>query len=232
MVERDLELVRELGASMHFLHLSTIGAIDLVRRAKREGLSITAEATPHHLSLSDAEIASYNPVFKVNPPLRTAADVNGVRAGILDGTIDAIATDHAPHSPELKDEPFDCAPPGMIGLETAFAVAYTELVAKAHLRITDDPTLPALSMLDLVRLFTLSPARIARLDRHEHCGEIVVGARADLVVFDPTERWKVEESSTASRSHNTPFAQLDLVGRVRHTLYRGELVVTDADAQR
>lgn len=232
MVARDLDLVRELDASMHFLHLSTACAIDLVRRAKAEGLAITAEATPHHLSLTDAEVASYNPVFKVNPPLRTDRDVNGVRRGLADKTIDAIATDHAPHSPETKDEPFDCAPPGMIGLETAFSVVFTELIAKEHLRVIDDEDRPVASMIDLVRMFSLNPARIAGLDKSAHEGEIVASANASLVLFDPTERWRVHGEQTASRSRNSPFARLDLIGRVRHTVYFGEPVVIDCEAQR
>ena len=127
MLARDLALVRLTGAPMHFLHLSTAGAVEMIRRAKADGLPVTAEVTPHHLSLSDAAVASYDPVFKVNPPLRTVLDVTAVRAGLASGAIDAIATDHAPHAPERKDDPFDEAPPGMLGLETALAVAYDAL---------------------------------------------------------------------------------------------------------
>lgn len=232
MVMRDLALVRDLSAKMHFLHLSTRGAIDLVRAAKAEGLDITAEATPHHLALTHAEVASFDPVFKVNPPLRTDGDVHAVRRAIADRTIDAIATDHAPHAPETKDEPFDCAPPGMIGLETAFAVAYSELVAQNHLRVQMEPGSRPLAIADLVSLFCINPSRIAGLEQRPHEGEIVVGAPADLVLFDPTERWRIGPEAIASRSHNTPFAHLDLTGRVRHTLFRGEPVVIDATAQR
>ena len=115
MVARDIALVRLTGARLHFLHLSTAGSVELVRRAKAEGLPVTAEAAPHHFVLTDAEVAGYDPVFKVNPPLRTAADVAAVRAGLADGTIDAVATDHAPHPPEAKELPFDQAPPGHAG---------------------------------------------------------------------------------------------------------------------
>ncbi|HUY06304.1 MAG TPA: dihydroorotase [Acidimicrobiales bacterium] len=231
MVARDLALVRDLDASMHFLHLSTEGAIELVRRAKADGLLITAEATPHHLSLTHAEVATFDARFKVNPPLRTARDVLAVRAGVADHTIDAIATDHAPHSPETKDEPFECAPPGMIGLETAFSVAYGELVARANLRVPGDLESPTIKIADLVALFSTNPARIAGV---ASAGPplIATGNRADLVVFDPSERWNVRLEDIASRSQNTPFAHLDLTGRVRHTLYRGEPVVIDATAQR
>lgn len=231
MVARDLRLVRDLDASMHFLHLSTEGAIDLVRRAKAEGLRITAEATPHHLSLTHAEAASYDALFKVNPPLRTERDVLAVRAGIADHTVDAIATDHAPHSPETKDEPFDCAPPGMIGLETAFSVAFGELVARDNLRVPSHLEPDAIGFADLVALFTTNPARIAGVDR-ERRQSIDSGAPADLVVFDPSERWNVRLEDIASRSQNTPFAHQNLTGRVRHTIYRGEPVVIDATAQR
>lgn len=231
MVARDLRLVQDLDASMHFLHLSTEGAIELVRRAKAKGLRITAEATPHHLSLTHAETASYDALFKVNPPLRTDHDVLAVRVGIADHTIDAIATDHAPHSPETKDEPFDCAPPGMIGLETAFSVAYGELVARDNLRVSSDLEQKAIGITDLVRLFTTNPARIAGVAGPN--GQLIsTGNRADLVAFDPSERWNVRLEDMASRSQNTPFAHLDLAGRVRHTIYRGEPVVIDATAQR
>ena len=127
MVARDLALVRDVGGRIHFLHLSTAGSVELVRRAKAEGLAVTAEAAPHHFTLTDACAADYDPVFKVNPPLRPASDVDAVKAGLADGTIDAIATDHAPHPPEAKDLPFDQAPPGMLGLQTALALAITEL---------------------------------------------------------------------------------------------------------
>jgi dihydroorotase len=229
MVARDLALVEELDASMHFLHLSTAEAIEMVRTARARGLRVTAEATPHHLALTHAEVASFDPVFRVNPPLRESADVRAVRTGLVDGTIDAIATDHAPHSPETKDEPFDCAPPGMIGLETAFAVAHTELVVGAHLRVADASGAPKLTMGDLVRLFSTAPAKIARVDDQRGSGTITVGAPADLVLFDPKVQWRVDEDRGASRSRNTPFAHLDLVGRIRHHLHDGQLIVRDAE---
>ncbi|MBO0714233.1 MAG: dihydroorotase, partial [Acidimicrobiales bacterium] len=127
MVARDLALARLTGARLHLLHLSTAGSMALVRAAKADGVSVTAEATPHHLSLTDAEVASFDPVFKVNPPLRTAADVAALRAGLSDGTLDAVATDHAPHPAEAKEAPFEEAPPGMLGLETALAVVLSAL---------------------------------------------------------------------------------------------------------
>ena len=138
MVARDIQLVRLTGAPVHFLHLSTAGSVELVRQAKAEGLPVTAEAAPHHMLLTHAEVAEYDPVFKVNPPLRTDSDVAAVIAGLCDGTIDAIATDHAPHAPEAKDVPFDQAPPGMLGLANGtahgLAGALTPALARADLR--------------------------------------------------------------------------------------------------
>ena len=127
MVMRDIALARLTGARVHFQHLSTAGSIAMVRAARANGVPVTAEATTHHFTLTDAECASFDPVFKVNPPLRTDADVAAVRAGLADGAVDAIATDHAPHAQEAKEQPFDQAPPGMLGLETALALALTEL---------------------------------------------------------------------------------------------------------
>ena len=129
MLARDLALVRLTGAPMHFLHLSTAGSVEMIRRAKADGLAVTAEVTPHHLALCDAAVAGFDPVYKVNPPLRTALDVAAVREGVVDGVVDAIATDHAPHAPERKEDPFDEAPAGMLGLETALSVAYSALCA-------------------------------------------------------------------------------------------------------
>ena len=140
---------------MHFLHLSTAGSVDLVRAAKARGVRVTAEATPHHFTLTDAECASFDPVFKVHPPLRTEADVAAIKAGLADGTIDAIATDHAPHVPEAKEEPFEHAPPGMLGLETALALTLTELVQPG-----------VLSLADALARLSWGPARIAGLDGH------------------------------------------------------------------
>ncbi len=216
MVARDLALVGLTGTPMHFLHLSTAASVDLVRRAKADGLAVTAEAAPHHLTLTDASIADFDPVFKVNPPLRTVADVAAVRAGLADGTIDAIATDHAPHTQEAKELPFDQAPPGMLGLETALAIAITEL---------------ELPLAAILALLSWTPARIAGL-AGAHGGPIEAGAPANLCVIDPTRSWRVDPAASASRSRNTPFAGRTLTGRARHTLLRGEPVVLDEEAQR
>ncbi|MGA8371681.1 MAG: dihydroorotase [Acidimicrobiales bacterium] len=216
MVARDIALSRLTGAPVHFLHLSTAASIDLVRRAKADGLAVTAEAAPHHFTLTDAETAGYDPVFKVNPPLRPRSDVDAVRAGLADGAVDAIATDHAPHTPETKDQPFDQAPPGMLGLETALALALTEL------------DLPLSSVLALL---SWQPAAIAGLTE-DHGGPVVPGAAANLCVIDPTETWKVDPAALASRSRNTPYTGRALIGRVRHTMLRGLPTVLEYEAQR
>ena len=216
MVHRDIELVRLTGAAAHFLHLSTAGSVDLVRAAKADGLPVTAEATPHHISLTDERLTSYDALFKVNPPLRTMADVEAVRDGLRDGTIDAIATDHAPHVGESKELPLDQAPPGMLGLETALGVAL------AHL---DMP------LVDVLAALSWKPARIAGLD-DRHGRPVAAGEPANLTVFDPGERWSVVPSKLASKSRNTPFVGVELTGRVRHTIVDGVPVVRHGEAQR
>jgi dihydroorotase len=216
MVVRDITLARLTGAPVHFLHLSTAGSLAMVRAAKAAGLSVTAEAAPHHFTLTHEACASYDPRFKVNPPLRTAADVDAVKAALADGTIDAIATDHAPHAQEAKEAPFDEAPPGMVGLETALALALDEL---------DLPIERVLALL------SWQPGRIAGLER-EHGGPIAEGGPANLCVIDPNAAWVVEPEALASRSRNTPYAGRKLTGRVRHTVLRGEAVVVDGEAQR
>jgi dihydroorotase len=219
--------VRLTGAPVHFLHLSTAGSVELVRRAKAEGLAVTAEAAPHHMLLTHDLVADYDPVFKVNPPLRTAEDVAAVIAGLCDGTIDAIATDHAPHAPEAKDAPFDQAPPGMLGLQTALPIAWQVLSGLlAPERIFD--------------LMSTRPAAIAglgpddpRIAGHSaHGGPVAPGAAANLCVFDPSGVTLVDPARLASRSRNTPYAGRSFTGAVRHTVLRGEPVVIDGEAQR
>ena len=216
MVMRDIALVRLTGAHMHFQHLSTASSVAMVRRAKAAGLPVTAEATTHHFTLTDAACASYDPVFKVHPPLRTDSDLAAVRAGLADGTVDAVATDHAPHAPHAKERTFDEAPPGMLGLETAFALTLGE---------------SGLDLPEVLAVLSWRPATIAGIaDRH---GAVVVpGAPANLCVVDPDETWTVSGAAMASRSHNTPYEGRTLRGRVRHTIRAGEPVVIDAEAQR
>jgi dihydroorotase len=227
MVARDISLVRLTGAPVHFLHLSTTGSIELVRRAKVEGLPITAESTPHHMLLTHASVVGYDPVFKVNPPLRRSEDVAAVVDGLADGTIDAIATDHAPHAPETKDVPFDQAPPGMLGLQTALPIAWQVLG-------------PRVGPERLFALMSTQPSTIARLrvtdarlaGHSAHGGPLEPGATANLCVFDPSATTTVDAARLASRSRNTPYRGRTFPGAVRHTVLRGEPVVVDAVAQR
>jgi dihydroorotase len=219
VVARDIMLAELTGTPVHFLHLSTAAAVDLVRDAKHRGVPVTAEVAPHHFTLTDAECRTFDPAFKVHPPLRTDADVAAVKAGLADGTIDAIATDHAPHVPEAKERPFEEAPPGMLGLETAFALTLTELVEPG-----------VLALQDALACLSWQPAAIAGLDGHG--GLIEPGRPANLCVVDPSVRWEVDPSRLASRSRNTPYAGRKLTGRVRHTVLRGEPVVVDGIAQR
>jgi dihydroorotase len=216
MVLRDIALARLTGARVHFLHLSTALSLDAVRRAKAAHLAVTAEAAPHHFTLDESAVASYDPVFKVNPPLRSAGDVEAVKVALGDGTLDAIATDHAPHTQEDKEAPFDEAPPGMLGLETALALALTGLTLRIE---------------QVLALLSWQPARIAGIDA-QHGGPVAEGRPANLCVIDPTAMWTVEPDRLASRSRNTPYAGQKLQGRVRHTLLAGEPVVIDGEAQR
>ncbi len=216
MVFRDIELARLTGARVHFLHLSTARSVELVRAAKRDGLPITAEVTPHHLSLDETRLTTFNTVFKVNPPLRSLADIAALRAGIVDGTIDALATDHAPHPRRDKELTLDQAPPGMLGLETALGVA---------LGVLD------VSLTQLVRIMSIHPAQIAGVaDRHGR--DIEPGAPANLVVFDPNATWQVEPETLASKSRNTPYVGMTLRGKVRHTIFNGDITVLNGEAQR
>lgn len=219
VVARDVALARLTGGRVHFLHLSTAGAVELVRAAKAQGVAVSAEATPHHLALTDEACATWDPVFKVNPPLRPQSDVDALRAALKDGTIDAVATDHAPHPPEEKDQPFAEAPPGMLGLETALAVVLTELVAPG---VVDLATA-------LARM-SWGPAAVAGLNHHGR--PVVAGEPANLCVIDPDAAWEVDAAALASRARNTPWAGRKLTGRVRHTVLAGDPVVVDGEAQR
>ena len=216
MVHRDIELVRLTGSRIHFLHLSTERSVEMVRRAKAEGLPVTAEATPHHFTLTDEALRSFDPVFKVNPPLRTPADIAALKEGLRDGTIDAIATDHAPHASHLKEQPLDQAPPGMLGLETALALSLSEL--------NMDPQ-------SVVAALSWKPARIAGVgDRHGR--PVAVGETANLAIFDPNCEWVVDRDVVASKSKNTPYHGRSVRGKVRHTVFSGHVVVRDGVAQR
>ncbi len=215
MVARDIDLVRLTGASIHFLHLSTARSVELVRSAKAEGLPITAEVTPHHLSLTQELLCGFDPLYKVNPPLRSIDDIRALKAGVADGTIDAIATDHAPHARRDKELPLDQAPPGMLGLETALGVVLSSL---------------DLPMTQLVALMSQRPAQIA--NALEHGNDVATGARANLCVFDPQIVWRIDPKQLSSKSTNTPFVGRQLRGRVRHTIFNGDAVVIDGEPQR
>jgi dihydroorotase len=220
MVLRDIELVRLTGGAVHFMHLSTQRSIALVVAARAEGLPVTCEAAPHHFTLDESECATFDPLFKVHPPLRTAHDVAALRSALVNGSLDAVASDHAPHAPELKDLAFDEAPAGMLGLEHAASLTYEALGA---------------DHCDPVRFFQLmsrAPARIAQLLPSDqrvchggHGGALCVGEDANLVVFDPAQRWNVDRNTMQSRSTNTPYDGRAMLGRVRTTLAKGRLVV-------
>lgn len=219
MLARDLILAHGAGARLHVLHLTTAGGVALVRAAKAAGARVTAEVTPHHLVLDDREVAGFDPVMKVNPPLRTPRDVEVLRAALADGTIDAVATDHAPHGAEHKRQPWEHAPCGMLGLETAFPLVHTELVRTGLL----DP-------LTAVARFTTGPASVR--DTRGHGGPVVPGAPANLQVFDPEARWTVDPAALRSRARNTPYAGRELVGRTRHVLLAGRATLRDGEVTR
>jgi dihydroorotase len=215
MAARDIELSRLTGCRLHLLHISTAGTVELVRRAKADGLRVTAEATPHHFSATDELLEDFDPNCKVNPPLRSEGDRLAVMAGLADGTIDAIATDHAPHALEEKDQEFLYAPPGMIGLETALGLTITHLV---------DPGV--LSMPAAIERLSTAPARILGLDGQ---GSLEIGSPASVCVFDPAAEWTVDPARFHSLSRNTPFAGRRLKGVVLHTFFKGRRVVADSE---
>ena len=235
MVARDIALVAATGAPMHFLHLSCAGSLSLVAAARAAGMPVTAEVAPHHLALTDAELAAYDPLFKVNPPLRSAGDVAAVRRACATGTVDAVATDHAPHAAHTKEAPLDEAPSGMLGLQTAWPVALAALHRGDPGLGADGETVPALSVADVIGLLSWRPARIAGLDRAsggDQGGPVVAGAPANLCVLDPAHAWTVEARALASRSGNSPWRGRTLTGSVRHTVVAGEPVVIGGEAQR
>jgi dihydroorotase len=209
MVARNLLLAQLTGGRLHLLHMSTRGSVDLIRWAKDRGVSVTAEATPHHFSLTHEACGRYDTNAKMNPPLREQADVEALRLALKDGTIDVIATDHAPHHYEQKEREFDDAPFGVIGLETALALGLTRLVGGGYL------TLP-----ELVDRMSTRPARVFGLPG----GTLRKGVAADVVVFDPEARWVVEPSRFRSKSRNTPFAGWELTGVVERTIVGGVTV--------
>ena len=218
MIARDLILAAGVGARLHVPHVTTKQAAELIRQAKARGVRVTAEVTPHHLSLDDTVVATYDSRYKVNPPVRTTEDVEALRAALADGTIDAVATDHAPHAPETKDVEWDVAPCGMLGLETAFAVVHTDLVQNE-----------AIDLVTAIQRFTTGPAGVRDVDGHG--GAVAAGAPANLTVLDLDTRWTVAGSALRSRARNTPFEGRELVGRPVHTLLRGRFTLRDLEVQ-
>ena len=218
VVARDLAIARMTGGRLHVCHVSSARAVDLIRRAKADGVRVTAEVTPHHLVFTDDDLVGYDTNLKVHPPLRTAEDREALWEGLADGTIDAIATDHAPHAVEEKEAEFDRSPPGTIGLETALAAVLTSVVEPGHV-----PLMRALEAM------TVAPARI--LGAAGHGGPIEPGRPANLVVVDLAEAWTVE-APFASKARNSAFLGHTLTGRVRATLLRGDRTVMDGKALR
>jgi dihydroorotase len=214
VIARDCLLAAHVGSRLHVCHVSTAGSVELIRQAKAAGWNVTAEVTPHHLLLTDELAASYDPVYKVNPPLRTPADTEALRAGLADGTIDAVATDHAPHPFEDKDCEWAAAAFGMLGLETALSVVQETMV---------DPGL--LTWADVADRMSYAPARIGRLS--EHGRPLEDGAPANVVLYDPAVRRVIEAAESVSLSRNTPYAGLELPGRVVATFRQGAPTVLD-----
>ena len=212
IVERDIRLAEETGAHLHVAHLSTAGALDAVRRAKQRGVNVTCEVTPHHLVLTDEAVSSsrFNANTKMNPPLRSEHDREALIAGIVDGTVDAIATDHAPHAAHEKNQEFDRAPFGITGLETALGLCLEELHRRRGLPLER-----------LIALLSTNPARVLGL---KDFGSLRVGAAANITLFDPRERWNYRAADSRSRSKNSPFDGFAMQGRVRYTICGGRVV--------
>ena len=218
IIARDVLLAEHTGARLHICHLSTAGSVEVIRWAKSRGISVTAEVTPHHLMLTEQLVSEYNPLYKVNPPLRKQSDVLALREALIDGTIDIIATDHAPHAAELKDCEFSAAAFGMVGLETAAAVAQNVLIESGRS-----------NWQRLAEVMSHNPARIGR---DENQGEaIAVGAVANLTLID-AEAVRTIAAQTASKSSNNPYQGLQLKGKVVHTIYRGQFTVRNSELQK
>ena len=212
-IMRDAMLAEETGAHVHICHISTGKGVDIVRRAKARGVRITCETCPQYFTLTEDEVLRQGALARVNPPLRTRADVEAIRAGLVDGTIDAIATDHAPHTAEEKSRPLSDAPSGLVGLETSLALALTELYHSGRL-----------SLSQVLELMSASPAALLKLDK----GTLGVGRDADLILFDPDEEWTVDKNSFVSKGRNTPFHGRAVRGKVKCTISRGNIIYQEA----
>jgi dihydroorotase len=209
-------LADHVKSRLHICHLTTKGGVELVRWAKSQGINVSAEVTPHHLLLTDDLVESYDPVYKVYPPLRTSQDVMALRAGLADGTIDSVATDHAPHPAEEKECEWSAASFGMLGLETALSVVAKTMVNEG-----------SMNWEDVARVMSINPARIGGYARQGQ--EISVGAPANLTVIHPSQQWSVNREKLASKSRNTPFHGHTLPVKVVHTIYEGVIVVKDGE---
>ncbi|MEU2201179.1 dihydroorotase [Isoptericola sp. NPDC019482] len=216
IIARDVLLAEHVGSRLHVCHLSTAGSVEIVRWAKGRGIDVTAEVTPHHLILTDELARTYDPTYKVNPPLRTAEDVEAVRQGLADGTIDIVATDHAPHTREDKDCEWGAAAFGMTGLETALSVVQQTMVDTGRL-----------TWADVARVLSTNPARIGRVA--DHGRPLEVGEPANLTLVDPAATRTVDGAAQATASGNTPFAGRELPGRVVATFLRGRATVLDGE---
>ena len=212
MVMRDAMLAEETGAAVHICHISTAGSVDIVRQFKKRGTHITCETCPQYFTLTEDEVLSQGAMARVNPPLRTKQDVEAIIAGLKDGTIDAIATDHAPHSAQEKARPLTEAPSGMVGLETALAVTLTALYHTGEMDLSD-----------ILKKMTFNPACILGIPK----GRLSLGGEADFTIFDPNEVWTVDPEQFASKGRNTPFAGRELKGKVKYTIVGGKLVYED-----
>lgn len=210
IIARDALLAEHVGSRLHVCHLSTAGSVDVVRWAKRRGINLTAEVTPHHLLLTEQEVASYDPRYKVNPPLRRAEDVLALREAVADGTIDIVATDHAPHPLEAKECEWSAAANGMVGLESALAIVQKTLVDEGHI-----------GWADVERVLSTAPARIGRLATQGQ--GLVVGAPAEIVLYNPNAPFTFSRESLAGKSVNSPYIGVDLPGDVVHTIHNGYL---------
>ncbi|MFC5179660.1 dihydroorotase [Nocardioides taihuensis] len=218
VIARDCLLAAHVGSRLHVCHVSTAGSVEIVRQAKEKGWNVTAEACPHHLLLTDELAATYDPIYKVNPPLRTQADVEALRAGLADGTIDIVATDHAPHPHEDKDCEWAAAAFGMLGLETALSVVQATMVDTG-----------LLDWAGVAERMSHAPARIGRLS--DQGLPLEVGAPANVVLYDPSHRGTVDPSESASLSRNSPYVGMELPGRVVATFLRGRPTVLDGKLQ-
>ena len=218
IIARDVLLAGHVGSRLHVCHVSSAGSVELLRWAKSKGWRVTAEVTPHHLLLTDSLAATYDPVYKVSPPLRTAEDVEALRAGLADGTIDCVATDHAPHGIEDKETEWGAARPGMLGLETALSVVAAAMVSTG-----------LLDWAGVADRMSRTPAAIGGLSSHG--GRLVAGEQANLMLIDPSAMWMVDPSTSASRSRNNPYAGREMPARVVATFLRGRATVLDGKAQ-